>query len=157
VIWAGSNPYEHSLLAKLGPEPLADSFSVDYLYARSRGKRLAIKQFIMDGHVVVGVGNIYANESLFLAGIHPSRQAGRIGRARIAELVAAIKVVIGRAIEQGGTTLRDFTRADGKPGYFKQELAGYGRGGLACIHCHTKLKERRHNNRATVYCPNCQT
>ncbi len=157
LIWAGNDPQSHPLLASLGPEPLAEEFNVDYCYARSRGKKQAIKQWIMDGHVVVGVGNIYANESLFKAGIHPSRQAGRISHARYERLVATIKEVIAAAITQGGTSLRDFTQADGKPGYFKQSLAVYGRGGEPCVQCDAALHETRHGQRATVYCVNCQT
>ena len=156
LIWAGDDPLAHPLLASLGPEPLDEAFNADYCYERSRGKRQAIKQWIMDGHVVVGVGNIYANESLFKAGIHPSRQAGRISYARFERLVATIKEVIAAAIRQGGTSLRDFTRADGKPGYFKQSLAVYGRGNEPCLNCGDPLKETRHGQRATVFCSNCQ-
>ena len=157
LIWAGESPFEHPLLNSLGPEPLDETFNADYCYKRSRGKRQAIKQWLMDGHVVVGVGNIYANESLFKAGIHPSRQAGRISHARYESLVATVKEVIAAAITQGGTSLRDFTRADGKPGYFKQSLAVYGRGGEACVRCGDALRETRHVQRATVFCKNCQS
>ena len=157
LLWAGREPYKHVLLTSLGPEPDDPAFNTDYCYQKSRGKRQAIKQWIMDGHVVVGVGNIYANESLFKAGIHPSRQAGKISRARFERLVSAIKSVISHAIEQGGTSLRDFTQADGKPGYFKQELTVYGRGDEPCVQCNTPLKATRHGQRATVYCAQCQT
>ncbi|RUO78671.1 bifunctional DNA-formamidopyrimidine glycosylase/DNA-(apurinic or apyrimidinic site) lyase [Pseudidiomarina taiwanensis] len=146
----------HPLLTSLGPEPLTDDFDADYLFAQSRGRQQAIKTFIMDNHVVVGVGNIYANESLFKAGIHPKRAAGKVSKARYQKLVPIIKATLARAIEQGGTTLQDFTQADGQPGYFKQELAVYGRGGKLCMNCKTRLKEIRLGQRTTVYCPKCQ-
>jgi len=157
LLWAGDTPFEHPLLAHLGPEPLSEDFSTDYLFARSRGRQVAIKQFIMDSKVVVGVGNIYANESLFLAGINPNRSAGKISKARYKRLVEIIKKVIAKAIEMGGTTLKDFSQADGKPGYFKQHLRVYGRGDEPCENCQKPLKETRHSNRTTVYCVKCQT
>ena len=153
---AGDVPLEHKLLSHLGPEPLSDDFDADYLFQRSRGKQLAIKQFIMDSKVVVGVGNIYANEALFQVGIHPKRKAMRISKARYTELVSAIKQILAAAIRQGGTTLKDFISPDGKPGYFKQELSVYGRGGEPCVNCGTPLREIRMNNRTTVYCSECQ-
>jgi len=143
-------------LTHLGPEPLSEEFSADYLYRRSRGKSQAIKTFIMDGKVVVGVGNIYANESLFRAGIRPQTAAGKISRPRMERLVAEIKTVLAAAIEQGGTTLRDFVGGDGKPGYFAQQLSVYGRGGKRCKVCDTTLKEIRQGQRSTVFCPVCQ-
>ncbi len=143
-------------LTHLGPEPLSDNFGADYLFQRSRGKSQAIKTFIMDGKVVVGVGNIYANESLFKAGIRPQTAAGKISKQRYERLVAEIKTVLAAAIEQGGTTLRDFVGGDGKPGYFAQQLFVYGRGGQPCKFCNTTLKEIRQGQRATVYCPSCQ-
>ena len=146
----------HPLLAKLGPEPLTAAFNVEHLYSVSRGKLQAIKTFIMDNHVVVGVGNIYANESLFKAGINPKRAAGKISRARYERLVPIIKETLAKAIEQGGTTLQDFTQADGQPGYFKQELMVYGRGGKLCMQCGGRLKEIRLGQRSTVYCTQCQ-
>ena len=146
----------HPLLSALGPEPLTDAFDVDHIFQLSRGKQQAIKTFIMDNHVVVGVGNIYANESLFKAGIHPKRAAGKISRARYEKLVPIIKSTLARAIEQGGTTLQDFTQADGQPGYFKQELMVYGRGTKRCMQCAERLKEIRLGQRSTVYCPKCQ-
>ncbi|MEL7399941.1 MAG: zinc finger domain-containing protein, partial [Pseudomonadota bacterium] len=114
------------------------------------------KQFIMDGKVVVGVGNIYANESLFMAGIRPTLAAGKVSRARYQKLAACIRLVLEQAIAQGGTTLKDFVGGDGQPGYFAQELLVYGRGGEACVHCQSALKEIRQGQRATVYCPACQ-
>ncbi|EKF74360.1 formamidopyrimidine-DNA glycosylase [Alcanivorax hongdengensis A-11-3] len=146
----------HGLLARLGPEPLADDFDGDWLYRRSRARKVAVKNFIMDNATVVGVGNIYAQESLFDAGIHPSRPAGRISRERYAVLAAAIKAVLHRAIAAGGTTLRDFTRVDGQPGYFAQSLSVYGRAGQPCPRCGAALKADRHGQRSTVYCAQCQ-
>jgi formamidopyrimidine-DNA glycosylase len=147
---------QHPLLDHLGPEPLSEAFSGAYLYERSRGRRIPVKQFIMDGKVVVGVGNIYANEALFMAGIHPARAAGRVAKTRYEHLAIAIKQVLGDAIEQGGTTLRDFVGGDGSPGYFAQQLRVYGRRGQPCRHCLTALKEIRQGGRSTVMCPQCQ-
>lgn len=146
----------HPLLRELGPEPLTDAFNADYLYQASRARQQSIKTFIMDNHVVVGVGNIYANESLFIAGIHPKRAAGRVSRARYQQLVPIIKATLAKAIQQGGTTLQDFTQVDGQPGYFKQELKVYGRGGKLCMTCSSRLKEIRLGQRSTVYCATCQ-
>ncbi|MCW8329576.1 bifunctional DNA-formamidopyrimidine glycosylase/DNA-(apurinic or apyrimidinic site) lyase [Photobacterium sp. SDRW27] len=146
----------HAVLSKLGPEPLSEDFNAAYLLDKAKGKRTAIKQFIMDNHVVVGVGNIYANESLFSAGIHPKRAAGKISSQRMKELVSEIKAVLAFAIEQGGTTLKDFKNADGKPGYFAQELQVYGKGGEPCPRCDKALSEMKIGQRATVYCSECQ-
>lgn len=146
----------HELLEKLGPEPLSEQFTADYLHQCCQGRKQAIKQLIMDSHVVVGVGNIYANEALFSAGIHPRRAAGKISKERLSRFVDEIKKVLSRAIEQGGTTLKDFVGGDGKPGYFKQELQVYGRGGEACVTCDAILKEIRLGQRSTVYCGECQ-
>lgn len=148
---------EHPVLQKLGPEPLSEAFTAEYLQAKTLGKRTAIKQLIMDNHVVVGVGNIYANESLFMAGIHPKREAGKVSAKRLTRLVADIKAVLAFAIEQGGTTLKDFKNADGKPGYFAQELQVYGKGGQPCPRCDKPLSELKIGQRATVYCSVCQT
>jgi formamidopyrimidine-DNA glycosylase len=155
VLWS-AKPDTHPLLAGLGPEPLGPDFSGQWLAARAEGRRQSVKTFIMDNHTVVGVGNIYAQESLFAAGIHPSRQAGRVSGARYERLADAIRVVLARAIEAGGTTLRDFARVDGQPGYFAQALSVYGRGGEPCLACGTPLKATRHGQRATCYCPRCQ-
>jgi formamidopyrimidine-DNA glycosylase len=146
----------HTLLAHLGPEPLSKAFHEDLLYQRSRGRKGPVKNFIMDGKVVVGVGNIYANEALFRAGIRPDRQAGRISAARYRRLTTDIKQVLTSAIEQGGTTLKDFVGSDGKPGYFAQELHVYGREGLPCSRCKAPLRGRQLGQRATVYCMACQ-
>ena len=147
---------EHKLLKNLGPEPLGENFSVEYLYQLSRNKKVAIKSFIMNSHNVVGVGNIYANEALFRAGIKPDRQAGKTSKSRYGVLVEEIKAVLKEAIQQGGTTLKDFTGSDGKPGYFKQDLLVYGRAGLPCERCGKTLKEIRMAQRSTVYCTHCQ-
>lgn len=154
--WLPIEKSGHALLDHLGPEPLSDDFSAELLYRRSRKRSSAVKTFIMDGRIVVGVGNIYANEALFRAGIRPTTAAGSISRPRYAKLVVAIKTVLAEAIAQGGTTLKDFLGGDGKPGYFKQELAVYGRGGQACQQCKTPLKELRLGQRTTVFCPHCQ-
>ncbi|MDV2857707.1 MULTISPECIES: bifunctional DNA-formamidopyrimidine glycosylase/DNA-(apurinic or apyrimidinic site) lyase [Oceanimonas] len=156
LLWTREPSEQHPLLAKLGPEPLTDDFNHDHLFTRSRGRKTAVKQFIMDNHTVVGVGNIYANESLFAAGIHPQREAGSISRARYVKLTEEIKTVLARAIGQGGTTLKDFTGSDGKPGYFVQELQVYGRAEQPCVHCGSLLKEIRMNGRSTVFCGRCQ-
>jgi formamidopyrimidine-DNA glycosylase len=146
----------HPLLSHLGPEPLSEAFDGDFLYRRSRGRKAPVKSLVMDGKVVVGVGNIYANEALFLSGIHPARAAGRISRARYEALAKNIKQVLTSAIEQGGTTLRDFVGGDGKPGYFAQQLYVYGRGGEPCKRCGGALREVRLGQRSTVYCVACQ-
>lgn len=155
VLWS-KRPDSHKLLGHLGPEPLGPDFSGEQLWQQSRGRKQAIKTFIMDNKVVVGVGNIYAQEALFRAGIHPSRAAGRISRQRYQALAEAIRTVLGAAIEAGGTTLRDFTRADGQPGYFSQSLSVYGRGGEPCPTCGSEIRASRHGQRSTCYCPNCQ-
>jgi formamidopyrimidine-DNA glycosylase len=156
LLWIEGNPEEHSLLSKLGPEPLTDNFTAAYLFERSRKRSQAVKQFIMDSHIVVGVGNIYANESLFMSRIKPIRKAGTLTKKNCEDLVRDIKIILQRSIEQGGTTLRDFVGGDGKPGYFKQQLLVYGRGGEACTHCDKALKEVRMGDRTTVYCVDCQ-
>jgi len=146
----------HPLLEGLGPEPLSDEFDGELLHRLARGRRVAVKQFIMNGTVVVGVGNIYANEALFLAGIRPGRAAGRISLARYERLAGAIKQVLASAIEQGGTTLRDFVGGNGRPGYFAQQLFVYGRGGEPCKRCGSALRESQLGQRTTVYCVACQ-
>jgi formamidopyrimidine-DNA glycosylase len=147
---------EHTLLSLLGPEPLEPEFDGQYLYKRSRNKKQTIKAFIMDSHVVVGVGNIYAAEALFKAGIHPSRAAGNISLARYDKLAVIIKTVLAAAIQQGGTTLRNFVDTDGKPGYFKQQLLVYGRTDQSCYQCDSVIKVIKQAQRSTFYCPNCQ-
>lgn len=156
----GADPIEvaagHKLLAGLGIEPLAPGFDGDYLKDRARGRRLAVKNFIMDGRIVVGVGNIYANEALFLAGIRPTVPAGRVSRAAYGALAGRIRHVLAAAIQMGGTTLRDFVNQDGNPGYFKQVLNVYDREGEPCLVCGTLLKGLRIGGRATVFCSKCQ-
>ncbi|QTH62702.1 bifunctional DNA-formamidopyrimidine glycosylase/DNA-(apurinic or apyrimidinic site) lyase [Psychrosphaera ytuae] len=146
----------HELLQKLGPEPLTEAFHDTHLFEQSRNKQVAIKNFIMDNHVVVGVGNIYANESLFKAGISPKRAAGKVSKQRYQSLTQYIKQTLQAAIKQGGTTLKDFVQSDGNPGYFAQELLVYGRGGQPCVQCGTKLDEVKIGQRTTVYCKQCQ-
>ena len=131
----------HELLQGLGPEPLSGDFDGDWLYARSRGRSAPVKAFLTDQRIVVGVGNIYAAESLFRAGISPLRAAGKVSRARYVALADAVKEILAHAITRGGTTLRDFLNPDGAPGYFEQELSVYGRGGLPCPACGSVLRE----------------
>ncbi|MCF6192754.1 MAG: bifunctional DNA-formamidopyrimidine glycosylase/DNA-(apurinic or apyrimidinic site) lyase [Kangiellaceae bacterium] len=147
---------QHKLLKKLGVEPLSDDFLDDYLYQKAIGRKIPIKSFIMNNQIVVGVGNIYAQESLFLAGIHPNRPANKVSKKRMVNLLHTIRLVLTQAIEAGGSSLKDFTGADGKPGYFQQTLAVYGRQGQSCDRCLTKLKHLIIGQRATVYCPRCQ-
>ncbi len=155
VLWQASQSI-HPLLQTLGPEPLSDAFNTDYLYGCCLGRKQSIKQRIMDNHVVVGVGNIYASEALFAAGIDPRRAAGRISKKRLDRLVQEVKRILDYAITRGGTTLRDFVGGDGKPGYFQQELYVYGRKDELCKVCNSQLKEVRLGQRSSVYCPSCQ-
>ncbi|MEA3243192.1 MAG: bifunctional DNA-formamidopyrimidine glycosylase/DNA-(apurinic or apyrimidinic site) lyase [Pseudomonadota bacterium] len=155
-LWTDKPPETHPLLSRLGPEPLSNAFDADYFHRLSRGRKLAIKSLLMDSHAVAGVGNIYANEALFLAGIHPARAAGRISRQRYDKLVGALKQVLNEAIRQGGTTLRDFTNGEGKPGYFQQSLSVYAQQGKPCPICSTAIRETRTAQRSTFYCPHCQ-
>jgi formamidopyrimidine-DNA glycosylase len=155
-LWAGGTMEDHTLLRNLGPEPLSTEFTTNHLYKCSRGRRVAVKNFIMNGHIVVGVGNIYASEALFMAGIHPQRAAGRISRQRYAGLVDAIRDVLERAIRQGGTTLRDFVNSDGEPGYFAQELLVYNRAGSDCFQCGAPVRQKVIGQRSSYYCPVCQ-
>ena len=154
--WVSGNPADHPLLARLGPEPLGDGFDAAYLHAAAHRRRVAAKTLLMDSRVVVGVGNIYANEALFRAGIRPTRRSDRLTRGDCAGLVEAVRAVLTAAIAVGGTTLRDFVREDGSPGYFVSDLQVYGRGGEACPACGATLKATRLGQRATVYCPRCQ-
>ncbi len=151
-----SDPASHWLLKDLGPEPLDDDFDGDYLWQQSRGRRVAVKPFIMNAGIVVGVGNIYASESLFRAGIHPRRKAGRVSKERYALLADAIKDVLARAIEAGGTTLRDFYGFNGQAGYFQLELDVYGRDGQACPRCNAPIRHAVLGQRSTYYCVDCQ-
>lgn len=147
----------HKLLNKLGPEPLSDAFNGDYLFKQSRNRKVAIKSFIMNSHIVVGAGNIYANESLFLSGIHPQKITYKLSKKQCHLLAENIKTVIAAAIKQGGTTLKDFLSPDGKPGYFKQELNVYDQAGKACKICQNPIERIVLNQRAAYFCPKCQT
>lgn len=146
----------HALLRELGPEPLSEAFDGNHLFERSRGRSAPVKTFLMDQKVVVGVGNIYAAEALFAAGISPLRAAGKVSRERYVVLADAVKRILAHAIARGGTTLRDFIAPDGAPGYFEQELAAYGRGGEPCPRCGRPLKQAMLAQRATVWCGHCQ-
>lgn len=156
LLWTDSDPLQHRLLAHLGPEPLTDQFSGDYLYGASRNRKVAIKTFVMDQKLVVGVGNIYASEALFAAGIDPCLPASKVSRKRYRRLVGEIKRVLHLAIAAGGTTISDFKQADGKPGYFTQELQVYGRAGDPCTVCGDLIKSIRLGQRSSFYCANCQ-
>ncbi|GGI81269.1 bifunctional DNA-formamidopyrimidine glycosylase/DNA-(apurinic or apyrimidinic site) lyase [Shewanella gelidii] len=155
-LWCELPEEAHPLLEKLGPEPLEDEFSANYLFTVLQGKKKAMKLCLMDNHIVVGVGNIYANEALFAAGIHPETPASLVNLQQLQSLVCHVKRILAQAIAQGGTTLKDFTNADGKPGYFAQELSVYGRGGQPCKTCGHLLKEIKLGQRASVYCDICQ-
>jgi formamidopyrimidine-DNA glycosylase len=156
ALWTRGDPARHPLLENLGPEPLSDEFNGNALYRHTRSRRAAIKQLLMNNRVVAGVGNIYANEALFLAGVHPLRAAGKLSRARCARLAQAVKQVLREAIARGGTTLRDFRQSDGAPGYFAQQLKVYSRAGEACPRCATALQHQRQGQRASYYCARCQ-
>jgi len=156
LLWIDGNPFAHPLLHGLGPEPLDDDFNGDYLFDRARGRKVSVKDFIMNSRVVVGMGNIYASESLFAAGIHPARAAGRISLVRYRLLVLSIKQVLQNAIGHGGTTLRNFVREDGRPGYFRHELNVYGRAGADCPRCGEKIRLRVICQRSSFYCGTSQ-
>jgi len=147
---------EHKLLSHLGPEPLDEVFDAEYLFKQSRKRSVPIKNFIMQGQVVVGVGNIYASEALFLAGVRPTRHASKVTKREYSKLVEAIKFVLKRSIDMGGTTLRDFTRVDGQAGYFKQKLQVYDRLDQPCRECGTVIKKIVIGQRSSFYCPKCQ-
>ncbi len=147
---------EHELFKHLGPEPLEELFNADYVFEKARGKRVCMKPFIMDNKVVVGVGNIYANESLFLANIHPQTAAGKLKLNEWKALVKVIKQVLATAIKQGGTTLKDFNQADGKPGYFAQELRVYGKAGQPCPICGEDIQQLKIGQRNSYFCADCQ-
>ena len=150
------DPALHPLLRNLAPEPLGDDFDADYLHRVTRRRRVAIKQLIMNSQLVVGVGNIYASEALFRAGVRPGRAARSLTRAECAALVKAIRAVLAMAIRHGGTTLRDYVGADGKPGYFRRKLFVYERAGEACRRCDTPIRQLVQGQRSTYYCPTCQ-
>lgn len=156
ILWTHEPAEQHTLLTRLGPEPLTRKFNCDYLYDQSRQRSIPIKQFIMDSKVVVGVGNIYASEALFAAGIHPQRAANKVSPTRYALLVDHIKAVLKKAIKAGGTTLKDFSNSTGQPGYFQQKLSVYGRQNEPCKKCKTPIKKMLIGQRSTFYCPACQ-
>jgi len=147
---------QHAWFKRLGPEPLCDEFDIEYLLVHCCGRKMPIKTFIMDAHVVVGVGNIYAAESLFLAGIHPMRAAGRISKQRLQVLLDSIKATLEAAIQAGGSSISDFVQVDGKPGYFAHDFHVYGREGEPCTACDAKIRKITQAGRSSFYCPNCQ-
>lgn len=155
-LWTENDPLSHALLKSLGPEPLSVNFTAEYLLQQAHARRVAIKPFIMDSKVVVGIGNIYAAEALFLAGIHPATPAGKLAYMHCQQLVTSIQQVLASAIKQGGTTVKDFVNSEGMPGYFTQQLAVYGRKGLPCIRCQAPLQSFKLGQRSTVCCINCQ-
>ena len=156
MLWWNGPPGAHPLLSRLGPEPFSNTFHGRWLYERSRGRRAAVKSFLMDGRIVAGVGNIYANEALFEAGIHPGRAAGRIARGRYEALAEALRRILGRSIGDGGTSFRDYVRTDGEPGGFQNRLTVYDRAGRECVRCGATLRGRAIAQRSTVWCPHCQ-
>lgn len=155
LLWSRDEP-THPLLEGMGPEPFGDDFHGDYLFELSRGRSAAVKNFIMDGRVVVGAGNIYAAESLFRAGVRPGKAAGKLTRVQYQSLAEKIRAVLTEAIQQGGTTLKDFAGAHGESGYFQQKLFVYGREGEPCLLCKTPIKRSLIGQRSSYYCPHCQ-
>lgn len=156
ILWTEENPLLHPLLKQLGPEPLTNDFNGLYLFQQIHKRKQSIKLILMNSQIVVGVGNIYANEVLFAAKIHPNIPAGQLNKTQCNKIVKHVKTILEKAIQQGGTTLKDFSDSQGKPGYFKQELQVYGRGNQPCIKCKTLLIETRLGQRTTVFCPMCQ-
>ena len=157
VLFTKEDPLQHKLLASLGPEPLSKDFNGDYLFAMSRSRKIVTKSFLMDSKIVVGVGNIYANEALYLAGIHPKRAAGKLTKSQCNKLVSAVKKVLKAAIKAGGTTLRDFTRSNGEPGYFRLSLKIYDKKGEPCPRCGKPISHAVIGQRSSYYCTHCQT
>jgi len=155
ILWLDQNS-QTKLIDTLGPEPLSDAFNAEYLFEKFKKKNVAAKVAIMDNHIVVGVGNIYATESLFNLGIHPAQPASSLTRTQIEKLVIEIKRILKRAIDLGGSTLRDYTNAMGENGYFQQTLLAYGRAGEMCVNCETTLENLKLGQRASVFCPACQ-
>jgi formamidopyrimidine-DNA glycosylase len=156
VLWVEGDPLQHKLLCELGIEPLEQEFDGDWLFRATRKRKAAIKLVLMDAHTVVGVGNIYANEALFQAGIRPTRSAARVTRAQSELLVKCIKATLKKSIKAGGSTLRDFVGSGGEPGYFQQNYFVYGRNGEACRRCDSAIQLLRLGQRSTFYCPTCQ-
>jgi formamidopyrimidine-DNA glycosylase len=156
MLWTGEHPLQHPLLKNLGPEPFDAAFSAAYLFDRAQGRVVAIKPFLMDARTVVGVGNIYASEALFRAGIDPRRAAGKVSRAACSRLVESVRDVLAEAIAAGGTTIRDFANSDGEPGYFRISLRVYGRAGEPCVTCRAPIRQLRLGQRSTYFCAKCQ-
>jgi formamidopyrimidine-DNA glycosylase len=156
VLWTMAPPHQHVLLKSLGPEPLDKNFNATYLTKRARNRRIPIKSFIMDSKVVVGVGNIYAAEALFLARIHPETPVQILTYSQHQQLVTSIQSILKMAIKKGGSTIKDFVNSAGKPGYFSQQLSVYGRAGLPCINCQEPLRLIKQGGRSSVFCCNCQ-
>jgi formamidopyrimidine-DNA glycosylase len=156
ILWTEQTIEDHKLFSHLGPEPLTQQFDANYLLTQAKSRKCSIKTLIMNGQIVVGVGNIYASESLFLAKVHPKTSANKLNKQQANQLVEAIKVILDKAILAGGTSLKDFTKSDGKPGYFSQELNVYGRKGDTCFHCGNTIEHYKETQRATYYCPVCQ-
>ena len=157
LLWTRDDPQKHKLLRDLGPEPLSPNFSGNYLFEKSRHRKRAIRDFLLDSQIVAGIGNIYANEALFTTGVRPTRAAGRINRALYNRLAEAIRETLNRALKAGGTTLRDFRNGRGEPGYFQLSLNVYGREGEPCLVCGTAIKAKRLGQRSAFFCPKCQT
>ena len=156
LLWTRADPQKHKLLRDLGPEPLTPDFSGAHLFEKSRRRKRAIRDFLLDSRIVAGIGNIYANEALFTAGLRPTRAAGRITQAQHQRLAAAICETLNRALKAGGTTLRDFRNGRGNPGYFQLSLNVYGREGKPCRVCRTPIRARRLGQRSAFFCPKCQ-
>jgi formamidopyrimidine-DNA glycosylase len=156
ILWIPGAAEDHVLLRGLGIEPLESGFTGEALHRLARGRRVAVKQFLMNGRIVTGVGNIYASEALFQARVHPLRSAGQVSAARWERIAQAVRATLERALAAGGTTLRDFASADGRPGYFQHEFAVYGRDGKPCPKCGTRIRALRQGQRSTFYCPRCQ-
>lgn len=155
ILWLDQNA-QTKLIDTLGPEPLSEAFNADYLASKFKKKNVAAKVAIMDNHMVVGVGNIYATESLFNLGIHPAQPASSLSMQQIEKLVVEIKRILKQAIDLGGSTLRDYSNAMGENGYFQQTLLAYGRAGEMCVNCETTLENLKLGQRASVFCPQCQ-
>jgi len=156
IHWTRDDPYKHCLLRSLGPEPLSNEFNGDYLFNKSRRRQVTVKNFIMNGHIVVGIGNIYSSESLFNSGIHPKRKAGSISKNRYDKLAKSIKEILSSALSMGGTTLRDFVKGDGRPGYFQQKLQVYDQNGKPCPNCGSVIKKIIIGQRSAFFCSKCQ-
>jgi formamidopyrimidine-DNA glycosylase len=156
ILWTEEDPMKHRLLKSLGIEPLDKHFTAEYLWQKANSRRTPIKPFIMSNHIVVGIGNVYATEALFLSGIHPATPTNLLTEEHYHRLVHSIKKILRSAIKKGGTTLKDFVNSEGKPGYFAQQLKVYGRAGLPCVQCHTTLQSLTLGQRNTVFCEACQ-